>query len=49
MKEMERIKPCKTFELVTPVPAGYEMSINGTTILAVDPKGIKGPLYSSFP
>lgn len=49
MKEMEHVKPCKTFDLVTPMPEGYEMRLDGTTILAVDPKGVGPTLYFNFP
>ena len=49
MKKMEHIKPCRTFDLVTPVPDGYEMDADGSTILAVDRSGVKPTLYFSFP
>ena len=48
MKEMEHIKPSGTFDLVTPVPDGYEVDADGSTILAVDRSGAKPPLYFSF-
>ena len=46
MKAMEHVKPCNTF--VTPVPDGYEMDADGSTLLAVDPRGVKPTMYFSF-
>ena len=34
MKEMEHIQPSKALDLITPVPDGYEMKVEGVTILA---------------
>ena len=47
MKAMEHVKPCHTFDLVTPVPDGYEMDADGTTLL-VDRSGVKPTLYFRF-
>lgn len=49
MKEMEAIKPCKTFEAVGPLPEGYELQVDNNFVLAVDPTGAKPTLYWSFP
>lgn len=49
MNEMDHIKPAGTFDLVTPVPDGYEMASYGSTLIAVDPAGVKPTLFFSFP
>jgi hypothetical protein len=49
MKETDPTKPSGTFDLVAPMPKGCEMSIVGSKILAVDPKGFKRTLSLSIP
>ena len=48
MKAMDYVKPGHTFDLVTPVPDGYEMDTDSSTLLAVDRSGVKPTSYFSF-